>query len=89
MPLLPWLLSIAGSVAGRVLLALGMSIVSFAGLSTLVANVNGSIQDNYNSLPATTLQLANIGGLGDFLSIITSAFVTRVSLVALKKFRLK
>lgn len=89
MPLLPWLLSIAGSIAGRVLLALGIGIVSYAGLSTFVSSVNNQIQANYNSLPSTTLQLANLGGLGDFLSIVTAAFVTRVSLTVLKRFVVK
>lgn len=89
MPLIGWLLSIAGSLAVRVLISLGIGIISYAGLSTMVTSFSNDIQANYNSLPAATLQLANLGGMGDFLSIVTAAFVTRASLAVLKRFALK
>jgi hypothetical protein len=46
------------------------------------------MQTQYNSLPAITLQLANLGGIGEFLAIITAAILTRVSLLLLKRFKI-
>lgn len=88
MTLASFLMYIAGSLAARVMLALGISIVSYAALTTLVSSLISQMQTQYNSLPATTLQLANLGGMGHFLAMVSAAFVARVSLIALKKFRI-
>jgi len=83
-----FLIGIAGSLAARVLLSLGIGIVSYAALTTLVGSLISQMQTQYNALPTTTLQLAGLGGIGDFLAIITAAFLTRVSLMVLKRFRI-
>jgi hypothetical protein len=83
-----FLIGIAGSLAARVLLALGISIVSFAALNSLYSSLISQMQSQYNSLPATTLQLANLGGMGHFLAMVSAAFIARLSLMALKKFRI-
>ena len=82
-----FLMGITGSLVARAFVALGISIVSYAALTTVVGNIIGIMQTNYNALPSTTLQLANLGGLGEFMGIITAAFIARVSLIALKRFR--
>lgn len=83
-----FLIGIAGSLAARVLLALGISIVSYASLITVTDSLISQMQTNFNSLPATTLQLAKLGGVGTFLAIVTSAFVARVALLAVKRFKI-
>jgi ABC-type branched-subunit amino acid transport system permease subunit len=40
-------------------------------------------------LPAATLAMANLGGAGEFFGIITGAFLARLTLIALKRFRLQ
>ena len=83
-----FLIGIAGSLVARVFFSLGIAIVSYAALSTLFSGLISQMQSQYNSLPATTLQLANLGGMGHFLAMVSAAFITRVSLMALKKFRI-
>lgn len=83
-----FLIGIAGNLAARVFLALGIGIVSYAAVTTLLNSVISQLQGYYNSIPVTTLQLANLGGLGTFMSIITAAFITRASLMVVKKFRI-
>lgn len=84
-----WLMSIAGSVAARVLLSLGFGLVSFAGLSTLINGMIADAQSNYSALPASVLQLAGLLGVPDALGIIAFGITTRVSMFALKQLRLK
>lgn len=88
MTLWAFLFSAIGSLAVRVVLSLGLGIVSYAALTTYVGNAISSMQAQYNSIPATTLQLANLGGIGEFLAIITAAIVARVSLLLLKRFKI-
>jgi cellobiose-specific phosphotransferase system component IIC len=82
-----FLIGIAGSLAARVFLALGISIVSYAALTTAVSGIITTLHTSYDAMPVTTLQLANLGGMGEFLAIITAAIVARVSLMVLKRFR--
>jgi hypothetical protein len=83
-----FLIGIAGTLAVRVLVALGIGIVSYFALTTYVSNAISSMQNQYNSLPSITLQLANLGGIGEFLAIITASIVVRVSLLLLKRFKI-
>jgi Protein of unknown function (DUF2523) len=83
-----FLIGAIGSLAVRVVLSLGLGIVSYAALTTYVSSAISSMQSQYNSIPATTLQLANLGGIGEFLAIITAAIVARVSLLLLKRFKI-
>lgn len=83
-----FLIGIAGSLAARVLLSLGIGIVSYAAVTTLVSSIISQMQAQYFALPTSTLQMANLGGIGDFLAILTAAFITRASLLVLKRFRI-
>jgi len=82
-----FLVSIAGTLTGRVLLALGIGMVSYAGLNVITANVISQISASYNSAPGFVLNLLNLAGAGHALGILTSALVTRTSLIAIKKLR--
>jgi hypothetical protein len=83
----PFLVSITGSIVARVLLALGMGVVSYAVLSTLASNFVSQMQSNYDALNGVVLTLLNMAGGGVSLGIIGSALITRASLMAIKKLR--
>jgi hypothetical protein len=82
-----FLLSITGSVAARVLTALGIGIISYAALSTLANQAVSAAETNYYSIQATVLALINMGGIGKSLGILTSALITKATMLAIKKFR--
>ncbi len=82
-----FLMSIAGSLAARVMLSLGFGIVSYASIITLANTVVNNVTANYNNLDTVTFNLLNLAGAGQALGIILSALVTRASLVAIKRFR--
>lgn len=84
-----FLISIVGSLATRVLLALGIGVVSYAAISTVINGMITQMQGYYNSMPAITLQLAGLGGAGDFFAMVGAAFTARVSIMAIKKLRLQ
>jgi len=82
-----FLLSITGSLAARVLTSLGIGFMTFAALTTLASAVVSNATSSYQSMPATVLALVNLAGGGTGLGIILAAFVTKASLMAIKKLR--
>jgi E3 ubiquitin-protein ligase DOA10 len=83
-----FLISISGSVASRVMLSLGIGIVSYKALDTLAATVKNNVTQSYTSIDPVVLAILNLAGGGEMLGILLSALVTRASLVAIKRFRI-
>lgn len=77
--LLTGLLQIAASVAGRVLIAAGVGIVTFSGMSVLLQNLTDQI---FTALGAAgpLVQLAGTLRLGASVNVILSAYTIRMTL---------
>jgi hypothetical protein len=84
-----FLISIAGSLAYRVLFALGFTVVSYAAFTALADNVVMQFQNQYSSIPGPVLQILNLGGVGQAFGIILGALGSRAALMAGKKLALK
>jgi Protein of unknown function (DUF2523) len=81
------LLLFSSSIAFRVFTALGIGVVSYAALSTLASSVVSSIQSNFGGMTGFTLQIVNLAGGSQVLSILCAALITRASLMAIKSFQ--
>lgn len=62
----------------RVFVALGLSLVTYVGMDTVITQVTNYAVNAWGGLPAATLQLAGLAGIGEALSIIMGAIATRV-----------
>jgi hypothetical protein len=82
-----FLLSITGTLAARVLFSLGFGLFSYAALTTLASSVITTAQTYYGQVDTTVLQLINLGGIGQFLGILSAALITKASLAAIKRLR--
>jgi hypothetical protein len=82
-----FLVSITASVAARAMFSLGFGIFSYAALTTAVTSVLASAQNYYGQIPVTTLQIINLGGIGEMLGIIAAALITNATLQAIKRLR--
>lgn len=80
MPFAAFLMAIVPSLLARVLGALGMAVVTFTGMSLLMDQVIGVAQTFWGGLPAGMLALAGLAGVGQALSIIMGAILTRVAI---------
>lgn len=81
MPLLvPWLLGMVGSVVGRILLSLGMSVVTIVGMEYAIGSLKQAVVSGANSLPADVLNLFLLAGGGVAINIIFGAVAFRVTL---------
>jgi hypothetical protein len=88
MTLASFLMSIAGSLAARVLISLGFGVFSYAAMDTLASTVKNNVTTNYNQLDGVALNLLNLAGGGEAVGILLAALVTRASLAAFKRLRL-
>ena len=67
------LLSLVGSLVGRVLASLGMSLITFYGMTQAIDFLKGLITQNLSQLPATVVQILALMKVGTALSIVFSA----------------
>lgn len=82
--LLGGLISIIGSAVPRVLVALGISVVTYSGLSVTLGYVKTQALSALEGLPADMVALLAYMGVGQFLNIITSALLARMVLDGLQ-----
>jgi hypothetical protein len=80
-----FLLALVQPIIARILVALGMSIVTFTGMAVLMEQVTQAVQSAWGGLPGAILGLAGLAGLGEGLSIVFGAIATRVLIWQLTK----
>ena len=78
-----WLLAMAGPLVMRVLLSLGLSVVTFVGVKEAANGLVSNVQSLYGGLPADVAALAGLAGVGEGLGIVLGAIAGRVALWAL------
>jgi hypothetical protein len=69
------------------LAAVGIGVVSFVGVNSLISMVGSEIQQNLSGMPADAIALLGVAKIDVAVSIILSAFSVRASIFALKKLR--
>lgn len=89
MPIAAFLLSIASPIVIRVLLQLGIGIVSYVGVEAAVNQLISLAQSQWAGLPAIVLQFMAIAGLNTALGIIAGGVTARLTTLALKRFTIK
>lgn len=69
----------------KVLLALGLGTITYAGLQTAFDAAQGQVISHYGAMSGGTLQLVNLAGVGQAIGIILGALAARVGIAALSK----
>jgi len=75
-----WLLALVSPVLGRLLTALGFSVVSIVGMEAILSQLKNSLMTGIGGLSADMLNLFLIAGGGQALGIITGALTTKLLL---------
>ncbi|MCF5857595.1 DUF2523 domain-containing protein [Aeromonas sp. 23P] len=84
-----WLLSIAGPIVTRVLIQLGVGVVSYAAVVAAVNTLISRARGNYDNLPSDILQVFAIAGFNDAFGIVVAAIMARLSIQVWKRFQIK
>lgn len=78
--LLGGLINIAGTLAGQVLIGLGISVVTYTGVDTSLGWLKTQALANITSLPPGLPALLSFMKVGVCISILSSAMVARMTL---------
>jgi len=74
-----WLMALIGPLAKKVLQVLGVGVVTYGAMTTLVNSLIGHAQSNWGAMAGSALQIASLGGIPEVLGIVTGAVLARVS----------
>ena len=75
-----FLMSLVGPLAIKVITALGMSLITFTGVTVALQGLIDMATTNWASVPSDILALASIAGIPEAIGIICGAFVSRVGM---------
>lgn len=73
-----WLLAMVSPLLGRILTALGFSIVSITGMTVAINTARDAMISGVNSMPADMLNVFLLGGGGIGFGMIMGALTTRL-----------
>ena len=76
--LLGGLVQAAGSIVGRVLIALGIGYVSYTGISALLTVIKGQVIAQLTGAPATIVAIMGLLKIDVAVSVIFSALAARL-----------
>lgn len=80
-----FLLSIAVPIVKKVLVALGIGTITYAGLSAMAGVGIGLVQQYWGQVGGTTLQIATLGGIPQAIGIVLGAINARMAMMAYGK----
>ena len=81
--LLGGLIQICGSLVGRVLVSLGISVVTYTGMSVSINYLKGQAVSAALGLPADVVGMLSIMRVGTAISIIFSSMLARLVITGL------
>lgn len=73
-----WLLAMMQPLIAKIMVTLGLSLVSIVGLQAALAGLKTQFTNSINSMPADMIQLFLIGGGGVAVGILFGAMTTRL-----------
>lgn len=79
-----FLLGIVGTLAGRVLLSLGIGFISYAGVSTALNSVRGHIVSAW-SVSSPVFDIMFLAGMGEAVGVLLAAFAVRAAFFGVAK----
>jgi hypothetical protein len=77
------LVQLAGSLVGRVLIALGIGYATYTGVSTGIGAIQSTVQSYLTGAPATIAAMLGVLKADVCVSILVSAIVARLTLKGL------
>lgn len=83
--LIPLLAILLRLLIVRIIIATGMTFVTYAGYLIALDKFKGYIVDAVNSMPADIVNLLLIGGFGQGMGYLFGAFAFRISMTTLNK----
>lgn len=74
------LINLVGTLVGRVLISLGIAVITFTGISASLDFLKTQAISSFNALPPEMMAIIGLMKVGVCISIVTSAIVARLVL---------
>lgn len=81
--LIGWLIDVAGTIAGRVMISLGISLVTMTGITAALNYGASQVSASWAGLPAIALQILGALSVSRDIGIIFGAIAARLALKGL------
>lgn len=72
------LINLVGTLAGRILIALGISVVTYTGVNTSLDAIKSQAISSFSALPPEMMAIIGLMKVGVCISIVTSAITARM-----------
>lgn len=79
---------VAGHVVARILLALGISFVTFQGLDYILSQVVMLVHDMFTGLPGDVAALLGLADVDLAINLVVSGYTARITMMSLRQMRL-
>lgn len=79
-------IGVIGSIAKRVLSALGVGVVAYKGFGELLGFVQDQVHSLLSGLPLAAMQLAGLADIDIGINIIFSAYTVSIFFIVAKRF---
>lgn len=80
-----FLLGLVTPLVRKALVALGLGVVSYAGLTFVAGQVRDAVIANYGTISGSVLDLLNLLGAGQALGIILGGIIARAAFAAISR----
>jgi len=80
-----FLQSSIGNLAKKVLSTLGIGMISYEGVTTMMQTAMDAAQNYFDAIPQTALDLLTLAGFGTFFSMVATAVMFRVGMTFMRK----
>ena len=87
--LLGGLINVAGTIAGQVLIALGIGVVTYTGIDTSIEWLKNGFVSSVSGLPAEMVGMLALMKVGSCVSMVISAMTIKMTLAGLTSGSLK
>ena len=74
------LINLVGTLVGRVLVALGLSVITYTGVNATIETLKTQAVQSFSALPPEVFGMLGVMRVGQCISIITSAIAARLLL---------
>lgn len=80
-----YLLGLVTPLVRKALVALGLGVVSYAGLTLVAGQVRDAVIANYGAISGSVIDLLNLLGAGEALGIILGGIIARAAFAAISR----
>lgn len=74
------LINLVGTLAGRILIALGISVVTYTGINATLDGLKSQAISSFTALPPEVISMLSMMRVGQCISIVSSAIAARMLL---------